>query len=54
MIEKDGRGMVGKVFGGIMVRWFLIVGGVGLGRIIGKGEVVDGVNGMWGVDLLVE
>lgn len=47
MIQSRGTGAVGKLFGPIMLLWFLIMGGLGAWRIILEPTVLRALNPMW-------
>ncbi|WP_368641496.1 potassium transporter Kup [Castellaniella ginsengisoli] len=47
MFQSRGTGAVGKLFGPVMLCWFLVLGGLGAWRIIGRPEVLLAVNPAW-------
>eukprot|EP01030_Chromulinospumella_sphaerica_P027393 gene27393-27652_t len=49
LIQKHGTDRIGKLFGPVMVTWFLVLGGLGIYGIVQHPEVLNAMNPMWGV-----
>ncbi|NGM88097.1 potassium transporter Kup [Parapusillimonas sp. SGNA-6] len=47
MIQPRGTGAMGKLFGPIMLVWFVVIGGLGAWRIAQMPQVLEAVNPMW-------
>ncbi|MFZ4721049.1 MAG: potassium transporter Kup [Ilumatobacteraceae bacterium] len=46
-VQRRGTGAVGKVFGPIMIVWFITLAVLGLRQIIGHWEILESVNPIW-------
>jgi len=53
-VQRFGTAKVGKVFGPIMVLWFLTLAGLGLWNIIATPEVLKAFNPLWALRFFVE
>lgn len=53
LIQSHGTASIGKLFGPVMVLWFLVLGALGLYGIIQNPEVVKAVNPAWAVRFFV-
>jgi KUP system potassium uptake protein len=51
-IQQFGTSAIGKLFGPIMMVWFLMIGGLGLVQVIGNVSVVKAINPYYAYDLL--
>ncbi|HTO01419.1 MAG TPA: potassium transporter Kup [Microthrixaceae bacterium] len=51
-VQKRGTGAVGRVFGPIMILWFLVIGGLGLWNMLGNLEVLKAFNPIYGLSYL--
>ncbi|MHB1138130.1 MAG: potassium transporter Kup, partial [Microthrixaceae bacterium] len=51
-VQKRGTGAVGKVFGPIMIVWFLTIGVLGLVKTVGNLDVLTAVNPVHGLQYL--
>ena len=49
LIQKHGTDHIGKLFGPVMVTWFLVLGGLGVYGITLHPEVLSAMNPMWAV-----
>jgi KUP system potassium uptake protein len=49
LIQRHGTARIGKLFGPVMVAWFLVLGALGVYGIMQHPEVLKAVNPMWGV-----
>src|SRR5690606_20073657 len=47
LIQSHGTGTMGKLFGPIMLAWFLVLGGLGLWRIIEHPQVLAALDPRW-------
>ncbi|MGO4328425.1 potassium transporter Kup [Cupriavidus sp. 2TAF22] len=54
MIQRSGTSAVGKLFGPIMIVWFLALGALGLYNLVGVPSVLLAVNPLYGVRFLTE
>ncbi|WP_420993848.1 potassium transporter Kup [Cupriavidus sp. 30B13] len=54
MIQRSGTSAVGKLFGPIMIVWFLALGALGVYNLIGVPSVLLAVNPLYGVRFLTE
>jgi KUP system potassium uptake protein len=52
MVQKHGTAKIGASFGPIMVVWFLVLGGLGIYRIIGHWEVLQALSPHHGIDFM--
>ncbi|MFO0961708.1 MAG: KUP/HAK/KT family potassium transporter [Phycisphaerales bacterium] len=52
-VQRFGTGHIGRVFGPIMVLWFLVIGGLGLRQILGDSSVLAAVNPMYAAKLVM-
>ncbi|KQB55595.1 potassium transporter Kup [Pseudomonas endophytica] len=53
LIQRRGTDMLGKLFGPIMVLWFVVLGGLGIHGIFQHPEVLSALNPVWGVRFFV-
>ncbi|MDF2437728.1 MAG: potassium transporter Kup [Bacteroidota bacterium] len=53
-IQQFGTKSIGKLFGPIMLVWFLMLGILGVSQLAGNWEVLAALNPMYGYDLLVK
>ena len=53
LIQRRGTAMLGKLFGPIMVLWFVVLGGLGIHGILQHPEVLNALNPVWGVRFFV-
>jgi len=53
LIQRRGTDMLGKLFGPIMVLWFVVLGGLGIHGILQHPEVLSALNPVWGVRFFV-
>lgn len=53
LIQSRGTARIGKLFGPVMVLWFLVLGALGLYGIVQNPEVIKAVNPMWAVRFFV-
>ena len=49
LIQKHGTDRIGKLFGPVMVTWFLVLGGLGVYGIVQHPEVLHAMNPIWAV-----
>jgi KUP system potassium uptake protein len=52
-IQQFGTSTIGKLFGPIMMLWFLMIGGLGLMQVTGNVGVVKAINPYYAYDLLM-
>jgi KUP system potassium uptake protein len=52
--QKHGTGRIGRLFGPIMVVWFLVLGALGLRQIVKNPAVLVAMNPWYGIHFLVE
>ena len=48
-VQKRGTGAVGKVFGPIMIVWFVVLAVLGLRHIVHAPEIFESINPVWAV-----
>ncbi|MCL9798984.1 potassium transporter Kup [Pseudomonas sp. AKS31] len=53
LIQKHGTDRIGKLFGPVMVAWFLVLGGLGISGILKHPEVLSALNPIWGVRFFI-
>jgi len=53
-IQKTGTDVVGKLFGPIMVIWFVVIGLMGLNQVIENPAIFAAINPMYAVDFMEE
>ena len=53
LIQRRGTATLGKLFGPIMVLWFVVLGGLGIHGIAQHPEVLNALNPVWGVRFFV-
>src|SRR5690606_21067147 len=49
MVQARGTGAMGRLFGPVMLLWFLVLGALGAWRILQVPEVLQAVNPVWAV-----
>ena len=49
LIQKHGTDRIGKLFGPVMVLWFVVLGGLGIHGIVQHPQVLEALNPAWGV-----
>jgi KUP system potassium uptake protein len=54
LVQKHGVAKIGKLFGPIMVLWFLALGASGLSWILREPQVLAALNPTYGVELLLQ
>lgn len=54
LIQKHGTAGVGKLFGPVMLLWFLTLGGMGLSKVIETPQVLAAINPHFAVEFLLE
>ena len=54
LIQSHGTGTMGKLFGPIMLLWFLVLGGLGLWRVIEHPQVLMALNPRWAIAFIAE
>lgn len=53
LIQRHGTARIGKLFGPVMVLWFLVLGALGLYGIVQNPEVIKAVNPAWAVRFFI-
>ncbi|MDE1165934.1 MAG: potassium transporter Kup [Pseudomonas sp.] len=53
LIQRHGTASIGKLFGPVMVLWFVVLGVLGAYGISQQPEVINALNPMWGVRFFV-
>jgi len=53
MVQRFGTQKVGRVFGPIMMLWFLSIGALGIHNIIDAPEVLKALNPLWGAKFFI-
>jgi KUP system potassium uptake protein len=53
LIQRRGTASIGKLFGPVMVLWFLVLGALGVYGIVQHPEVIHAVNPAWAVRFFV-
>lgn len=53
LIQKHGTDRIGKLFGPVMVLWFVTLGGLGIYGIAQHPEVLQALNPVWGVRFFI-
>ncbi len=54
VLQRYGSGTIGWVFGPVMLVWFFVIGGFGLGQVAGDPSVVQGLSPSWGVRFFID
>ncbi|TAN29918.1 MAG: potassium transporter Kup [Castellaniella sp.] len=54
MFQSRGTGTVGRLFGPVMLLWFLVLGTLGAWRIIEEPQVLKAVNPLWAVRFIAD
>ncbi|MFT0531327.1 potassium transporter Kup [Castellaniella hirudinis] len=54
MAQSRGTGAIGRLFGPVMLLWFLTLGGLGAWRIAGQPQVLLAVNPLWALRYIVD
>lgn len=54
MVQRFGTQKVGRVFGPVMMAWFLSIGALGIHNIIDAPEVLKALNPVWGAKFFIE
>lgn len=52
MIQSRGTGAMGKLFGPVMLVWFLVLGALGAWRIALEPDILRALNPMWAYDFI--
>lgn len=53
-IQQFGTKSIGKLFGPVMLLWFIMLGVLGVSQLMGHWDVLKALNPMYGYDLLVK
>lgn len=53
-LQSHGTGTMGKLFGPVMLCWFVILGLLGLWRVIEHPQVIQAINPRWAFQFIVE
>ncbi|NYT85804.1 potassium transporter Kup [Pollutimonas harenae] len=53
-IQSYGTGAMGKLFGPVMALWFVVIGALGLWRIVQTPQVLQALNPVWAVQFIAE
>lgn len=53
-LQSRGTGAIGKLFGPIMLLWFLVLGALGGWRIAQTPQIVQALNPWWAISFIVE
>ncbi len=53
LIQRHGTARIGKLFGPVMVTWFVVLGLLGAYGISQQPEVIKAINPMWGVRFFI-
>lgn len=51
-MQKSGTAKVGRLFGPVMVTWFVILGGLGVYNIVAAPEIVKAINPYYGIHFI--
>ncbi len=51
--QHHGSHIMGKIFGPVMLLWFIVLGGLGLWRVVENPSVLQALNPMLGLELLI-
>ncbi|MDI1301162.1 MAG: potassium transporter Kup [bacterium] len=54
MMQRRGTGSMGKLFGPIMVLWFVVLAGLGVMNIGRYPQVLQAVNPLWAIEFVAE
>ncbi|HEX7387815.1 MAG TPA: potassium transporter Kup [Castellaniella sp.] len=54
MVQSRGTGTVGRLFGPVMLLWFLVLGVLGAWRIIEEPRVLQAINPWWAIHFIVD
>jgi KUP system potassium uptake protein len=49
VFQKHGTAAIGRVFGPVMILWFVVIGGLGLTEIIAEPMILSALNPAWAV-----
>lgn len=49
IFQKHGTAAIGRVFGPVMILWFLVIGGLGLMEIVAEPMILSALNPVWAV-----
>jgi KUP system potassium uptake protein len=52
-VQHRGTGAIGKIFGPVMLLWFVTIGVLGLGQILRESKILFAVNPMYAFDFFV-
>jgi KUP system potassium uptake protein len=53
-VQSKGTAKIGRIFGPIMVLWFIVIGGLGIFRILGNPEVLWAILPTYAFDYLID
>lgn len=54
MFQSRGTGTVGKLFGPVMLLWFVVLGVLGAWRVVEEPQVLKAVNPLWAVRFIAD
>ncbi|HWK62242.1 MAG TPA: potassium transporter Kup [Eoetvoesiella sp.] len=54
MVQSHGTGAIGKLFGPIMLLWFLSIGALGAYRIVQTPQIIQAFNPMWALEFIAQ
>lgn len=47
MFQRHGTAAIGRVFGPVMILWFVVIGGLGLAEIVAEPAILAAINPVW-------
>ncbi|RNI23853.1 potassium transporter Kup [Flexivirga caeni] len=54
LVQRFGTAVVGRFFGPVMILWFVVIGALGLGKIIPNPDVIKGLSPTYAVAFLLD
>lgn len=53
LVQPLGTARIGRLFGPVMLVWFVVIGGLGLWGVVRHPGVLVALNPMWGIDFII-
>ena len=54
LLQKTGSAVVGRLFGPVMLGWFLILGAMGIYQLLGNPQILIAINPMYAIRFMLE
>jgi KUP system potassium uptake protein len=54
LVQSRGTAGIARIFGPVMLVWFIVIGGLGLAQIVQEPSVIQALNPRWAVEFFLE